>query len=305
LRWCATRRAPCSPSTRASSSPRRCRPSPPGTAARCAGARPAPGRHWSATPAGPGSSAAYFGGLPELAAERTLLLLDPRGTGGSDRPADPAAYDLEDYAGDLEALRRELGLERIDLLGHSHGGFVAMCWAGAHPDRVNRLVLASTAPRFTDAIREARMQRVAEHRGQPYFEDATAALMAHTSGDYATDEDLGRLYEREARIFAPPGADVDDALVTLARAGTNADALRHFNDHVAGAMDLRASLAAVGAPTLVITGEVDPMGTPAAQELAEALPDATLVVVPGDHFPFLEPEHRPRWSRAVLEFLAV
>jgi pimeloyl-ACP methyl ester carboxylesterase len=256
-------------------------------------------------PGGPGSSAAYFGGLPELAAERTLLLLDPRGTGGSDRPADPAAYDLEDYAEDLEALRQEVGLERVDLLGHSHGGFVAMCWAGAHPDRVQRLVLASTAPRFTDAIREARMRRVAEHRDQPYFEDATAALMAHTAGEYDTDEDLGRLYEREARIFAPLGADLDDALIALARAGTNADALRHFNDHVAGAMDLRPGLAGVAAPTLVITGDVDPLGGPAAEELVAALPDAKLVVMPADHFPFLEPEHRPRWSRAVLEFLAV
>jgi pimeloyl-ACP methyl ester carboxylesterase len=37
-------------------------------------------------PGGPGASPAYFGDLPELAAERTLLLLDPRGTGDSDRP---------------------------------------------------------------------------------------------------------------------------------------------------------------------------------------------------------------------------
>ena len=42
---------------------------------------------------------------PGLAAERTLLLLDPRGTGASDPPADPSAYDLEDYAADIEAVR--------------------------------------------------------------------------------------------------------------------------------------------------------------------------------------------------------
>jgi len=254
-------------------------------------------------PGGPGCSAEYFGGLPDLAEERTLLLLDPRGTGDSDRPADRSNYALETYAGDVEAVRAHLGLDRIDVLGHSHGGFVAMAWAGAHPDRVGRLVLASTAPRFTDAIRTRRSQRVAEHQGQPYFADAMAALRAHQAGEYRTDEELARLFERESRALAPLGADSADVMVTLARSGTNADALRHFNDHVAGGMNLAPGLARVDAPTLVITGAADPMGAAAADELMEALPNGTLAVVPGDHFPFLEREHRPQWSRAVLEFV--
>jgi pimeloyl-ACP methyl ester carboxylesterase len=254
-------------------------------------------------PGGPGCSAEYFGGLPDLAEERALLLLDPRGTGGSDRPASHEDYALEAYARDVEAVRARLGLERIDMLGHSHGGFVAMAWAGAHADRVGRLVLASTAPRFTDAIRTRRSQRVAEHQGQPYFADAMAALRAHQAGEYRTDEELARLFERESRALAPLGADSADVMVTLARSGTNADALRHFNDHVAGGMNLAPGLARVDAPTLVITGAADPMGAAAADELIEALPNGTLAVVPGDHFPFLEREHRPQWSRAVLAFV--
>ena len=90
-----------------------------------------------------------------------MLFLDPRGTGGSDRPADAAAYELADYASDVEEVRRQLGLERLDLLGHSHGGFVAMTWASTYPQSVGRLVLASTAARFSGAIRAARAARVA------------------------------------------------------------------------------------------------------------------------------------------------
>ena len=71
-------------------------------------------------PGGPGSSSAYFGDLAELAAERSLLLLDPRGTGGSDRPSDPSAYDLEDYAADIEAVRGHLGIEQHKI-AHHHG----------------------------------------------------------------------------------------------------------------------------------------------------------------------------------------
>jgi pimeloyl-ACP methyl ester carboxylesterase len=254
-------------------------------------------------PGGPGSSSAYFGELAELAAERSLLLLDPRGTGGSDRPSDPSAYDLEDYAADIEAVRRNLGIERLDLLAHSHGGFVAMPWAARHPAGVGKLVLASTAPRFTDAIRQARRDRIGSHHGQPYFDDAMDALRAHEEGRYETDQELADLYRRESVLFAPPGVDPTPVFVALAAAGDNADALRHFNERIAGGMDHRELLGLVPARTLVISGELDPFVS-GAQEIGEALPDGTLAIVPGaDHFPFLEPEHASAWSRIVLDFL--
>jgi proline iminopeptidase len=256
-------------------------------------------------PGGPGCSSLYFGELPDLAARRTLLLLDPRGTGDSDRPADPSAYDLEDYAADIEAVRERLGLERIDVLGHSHGGFVAMAWAGMHPERVDRLILAGTAPRFTDVIRGLRMERVASHRGRPYFEDALAALQDQQAGHYATDDELLALYERAAPLLAPLGEDIAPIADAFRAAGINADALKHFNERIAGTMDLRPLLWRIDAPTLVIAGDRDPFGGPTVDEIAVALPNPTVVTVPGgDHFVFLEPDGRAPWSRAVLEFLA-
>ncbi|MDQ4040674.1 MAG: alpha/beta hydrolase [Actinomycetota bacterium] len=257
-------------------------------------------------PGGPGCSGHYFGDLPELGAQRTLLLLDPRGTGGSDRPTEPSAYDLGDYAADVEAVRAHLGLQRLDVLGHSHGGFVAMAWAGAHPDRVGRLVLTGTAPRFTDAIRARRQERLVSHRGQPYFTDAIAALQAQQAGRYASDDELLRLYERASRVFARVGEDLAPTVAAFRAGGLNADAMSHFNEHVAPAMDRRPQLRGIGAPTLVIAGEHDAFGAPATMdELAGALPHPTVVTVPGtDHFPFLEPQHRGAWSRPVLDFLA-
>lgn len=61
----------------------------------------------------------------------------------------------------------------------------------------------------------------------------------------------------------------------------------------------------IEAPTLVIAGELDAFGGPTMDEIDEALPDPTLVTVPGaDHFAFLEPGSRTPWSRAVLDYLA-
>lgn len=254
-------------------------------------------------PGGPGASSLYFGDLPELARERTLVLLDPRGTGDSDRPEDPSAYELEDYAGDVEELRRHLGLDGVELLGHSHGGFVAIVWAGNHPERVAQLILASAAARFTDSIRARRQERIAGHQGQPYFDDAIEALMDQQAGNYANDAELAALYERGGRLLAPPAEDITAIADMFRAAGVNADAMRHFNDTIAARMDLRPLLARIDAPTLVVAGELDAFGGPPANELALTLPNATLVTVPGDHFTFLDPETRGPWSRAVLEFL--
>jgi pimeloyl-ACP methyl ester carboxylesterase len=255
-------------------------------------------------PGGPGCSSAYFGELAVLAAQRMLVLLDPRGTGASDRPADPAGYDLEQYAADVEAVRERFGLERLDLIGHSHGGFVAMTWAGTNPEHVGRLVLANTTPRFTDTIRQARRERAMSHHRQPYFEDAMEAMRAHREGRYADDAELLELYHRESPLFAPVGADLTLVGEAMSRAGTNADALRHFNERVSGPMDLRPLLARVDAPTLVIGGELDPFGPPAQEEIAAALHNATLTILAGaDHFPFLEPDRREAWQQAVLDFV--
>ena len=116
------------------------------------------------------------------------MLLDPRGTGGSDRPADPRAYAIADYAADLEELREHLGLERMILLGHSHGGVVAMEYAATHPDRVERLILASTLPRWATE-QEAAMQAAVEAC-------AGRAVVRGREGDALEDEQAGRFAER-------------------------------------------------------------------------------------------------------------
>lgn len=91
--------------------------------------------------------AAYLGDLGGLTAHRTLVRLDGRGTGGSDVPVDPATYRVDRLVADLEALRVQLGLERIDLFGHSAGAGVVLLYADAHPERAGRLALAAPSPR--------------------------------------------------------------------------------------------------------------------------------------------------------------
>src|SRR5436305_7431274 len=114
-------------------------------------------------PGGPGFSGAYLGDLGGLSPSRTLVALDPRGTGRSDPPRSPDAYALDDYVADLGRMQDHLGTERIDLLGHSHGSLVALLYAARYPDRVGRLVLVAVGSRFheeqVEAMHEAMQQR--------------------------------------------------------------------------------------------------------------------------------------------------
>ncbi|MFI8913292.1 alpha/beta fold hydrolase [Streptomyces sp. NPDC053513] len=99
---------------------------------------------------GPMRDAGCLGDLGGLAAHRALVLLDARGTGASAEPADPGTYRCDRQVDDVEALRVHLGLDRIDLLGHSDGGNLAVLYAAAHPERIRSLVLVTSAGRALD-----------------------------------------------------------------------------------------------------------------------------------------------------------
>ena len=253
---------------------------------------------------GPGFSSLYFGDLAGLGDELELVLFDPRGTGDSTKPSDPRAYAIEDYVSDLEELREHLGLERMQLFGHSHGGIVAMAYAARHPDRVERLILASTLARFSPEQEAAMAAAVEGHADEPWYEDARAALEAEEAGHFETDEELADLTLREFPFyFARYGDDERAYLETLGSDTPNADALRLFNQEQVPVFDLRPDLPQIAAPTLVITGEEDFITGPlSAAEVSQGIAAARTILIPGcGHFIFVEaPE---AFRDAVLAFL--
>ena len=255
-------------------------------------------------PGGPGFSARYFGRLAGLVDDFTLVMLHPRGTEGSDRPSDPRAYATEDYVADLDELRRHLGLDRLRLFGHSHGGVVALAYAARHPDRVERLVAASTLARF-DAGQERSMVEAMEARaGEPWYADARAALEAEQAGQWESDEELAALVLRELPFyFARYGEAEREYLRLLEDEIPCGDALRLFNVEIVGSFDLRPQLGDITAPTLVVTGEEDFITGPAcARELADGIAGSKLSVLPDcGHFVFVE--QAARFTAEVKAFL--
>jgi pimeloyl-ACP methyl ester carboxylesterase len=256
-------------------------------------------------PGGPGFSSRYFADLAGLGGEFTLVMLNPRGTEGSDRPADPRAYETGDYVFDLDELRVHLGLERLLLLGHSHGGVVALAYAARHPERVERLVAASTLARFQAEQETAMVEAMEAKAGEPWYEDASAALVAEQAGQWGSDEELAALALREFPFyFARYGEREQSYLRVLEGEIPAGDALRLFNEEIVGTFDLRPELGRIAARTLVVAGEDDFITGPVcARELAEGIPAARLTLIPDcGHFVFVEqPES---FSDAVSSFLA-
>jgi pimeloyl-ACP methyl ester carboxylesterase len=237
-------------------------------------------------------ASAYLGDLGGLSAHRSLVLLDLRGTGESAIPADPTSYRCDRLVDDVEAVRGHLGLDRIDLLGHSAGAALALLYAARHPDRIGRLALLNPSPRAVGLeITDAARRQVAElRRGEAWFPDAFAALERIWSGD-ATAADW--------TAIAPFTYGRWDAAAQahLAQEANQKNAEAAAVYYSAGALDpqaTRTSLARLGAPVLVVAGEYDVALPPkCAAEYAGLFPQAELAVQPGGgHFPWLDD---PQW----------
>ncbi|MGH1563215.1 alpha/beta fold hydrolase [Mumia sp. DW29H23] len=238
-------------------------------------------------PGGPMQDSSYLGDLGGLDARRRLVLLDPRGTGESAVPEDPASYRCDRQVDDVEALRVHLGLERIDLLGHSAGTNVAVQYAQRRPERVRRLVLV-TPSAFGVGVAvtpEDRLDLARLRRDEPWFPEAFGALeevVATGTAGPGTREALepfwhGRWDERAQALHAAQVARRDDALAAAFAA-----------EGAFTPEETRRALADFDRPVLVVAGEVDLNSPPPAmREVAGIFPDARLVVQPAaGHYPW-------------------
>lgn len=186
---------------------------------------------------------------------------DLRGFGDSDAP--DLGYSMATWADDLVALLDQLGEEKVVLCGFSMGGYVAFEFLRRYRDRVSALVLVDTrAGADSDEGRRGRDQQVAlarEHGAAAIAEAMVPKLLA----EEASPEVRGAV---DRIIRATPVAGIAGALV----------AMRDRPD----SRPLLATLTEL--PTLVVVGTDDQLTSPdEAEAMADAIPDAVLVEIPG------------------------
>ncbi|WP_394619291.1 alpha/beta fold hydrolase [Lentzea sp. JNUCC 0626] len=237
---------------------------------------------------GPGRASEYLGALGGLDASRRLIVLDNRGTGESAEPADPFTYRRDMLVRDVEVLRRHLGLDVVDVLGHSAGAGIAMGYAADFPEHVGKLVLLTPALRSVGLSPEQSDWDtfLAARADQPWFEAATTALERNAAGDDSVQNRVAAsplLYARwDETTRAHADAELGQWKFEVA-AGYNAEGA-----FVPGV--LRRALTEFDHPVLVYACSEDPI-SPVRRcvELAELFPDVTVHVHEGvGHYPWVE-----------------
>ncbi|MEU8510415.1 alpha/beta hydrolase [Kitasatospora sp. NPDC048722] len=258
-------------------------------------------------PGGPGMAPGYLGDLGGLGRRRTLVLVHPRAAGRSDVPADRNTVSFVRQASDVEALRRHLGLERIDLLAHSAGCLTAQEYLAAHPDRVRRAVLAAPVGRAAREADEAELAALrASRSGEPWFADAAEADRLLAEGGAGTAEPAA--LQRRVLPFFWHTWTADTAAEYRPEHACSLPWYREaFYAGSAAPAELRDRLArftAAATPVLVLAGAFDGMiGTNPARAVAACHPRARLEVLArsGHRMWAEEPE---RFVGLVEEFLA-
>jgi len=247
---------------------------------------------------GPGFDHAYLhvsAVWDKIAESRPVVFWDQRGNGRSEALKPGQSCTLADQIADLEALRAHLGYEKIDLLGHSWGGFLAMAYAARHPERISHLViLDSAAPRWQDT-------RFLFADVFPETDEKEKALAyAITLGDETAI--AADLREYMSMLFVSP--EKRDAFLAAAPAFAYRHAVNQAITADLARFDLNPELAKFRFPVLVGTGRYDFNVAPRiAYEIHKAIPGSKFVVFEhSGHLPFFEePE---AFRRALEELLA-
>ena len=205
--------------------------------------------------------------LTPIADMAQLILVDHRGNGRSSRPP-VETRTLANMADDLEALRQALGLGRIVVFGMSFGGMLALTYAVTYPDSVAGLIPCATAA-SNEALERGsfpparhRLARAARGAGAP-----------PSHGTVESAEDLDRVFAalshsstNTTRQRTPPGGFKPIADI---------DMLNWFFAQERATYDVRARLAEITAPTLVLTGRHDRIAPPdASDEIVKGIPGA-------------------------------
>ncbi len=180
------------------------------------------------------TSAMWSEQIPELAKHCHVIAFDHRGHGKSESPARP--WEIGDLGRDVVALLDRLGLERASFAGVSLGGMVGMWLAANAPERVDRLMLICTSA----------------HLAAPEYWRDRAATVRTTGMSPIVDPVVDRW-------FTPTFAQRHAGVVRLYKemlAQSPPDGYAACCEAI-GRLDLRADLARVRAPTMVVAGADD------------------------------------------------
>jgi class 3 adenylate cyclase len=194
-----------------------------------------------------------------LAAERRLIVVNPRGVGLSDRPR---GFTVESRMDDIRAVMDDIGSERAALLGWAESAATCVLFAASYPDRVSQLVLYNAWGRHVPegGERERELLGLREARERWGSRDDLEAMARRINPQWSDDGEYFDWFVWHHRLTASPAAWAEFRRMQID-------------------LDVGDVLPAVRVPTLLISKEFIRQE---GELIVESVPDSELVVVPGE-----------------------
>jgi len=232
---------------------------------------------------GPGLNAVYLEPVwKTLSARYRCIVPDQRGTGKSTLSSvDSVSVTMNNYVGDLEALRKHLKLDRLTLIGHSWGGMLAMHYAAMHPDHIEKLVLLGsggpTGNFFTYFGDNLNMRLIEEDKQEIRLIDSLK--LRSLRGIWP-----GYFYDRKRALATRPANDAD----LFGQKGVHKYAI---NDFITTQEERLKSLNGYKGSVYLVQGRQDPVGESTVYEIRDNIPQLQIHFIEKcGHFPWQENE---------------
>jgi proline iminopeptidase len=229
----------------------------------------------------------------KLADNFCVILYDQRACGASTGEINLNTMTIETFVKDLDAIREALHCEKISILGHSWGGFVAMEYAIAHPNHVEKLIVSNSMPASSDDMNlfaQEWKRRIAPYQADL---DALKALQEFAMGEPDVVERYFRTLFRPC-FFRPENVSCLNLRMTPIAAIHSVQVDECFQKTLFNKpFDLHSSLKKLQLPTLVIHGDSDQIPPITAESIHRSIPHSRYVLLEHcGHFPYIEDSQR-------------
>lgn len=195
--------------------------------------------------------------IPEFAPDYQVMALDLRGYNESEKPKEQSAYVMKEFINDVKGVIESLGYDRCILVGHDWGGAIAWCFAYAHPEMVEKLIVLNIPhpAKFAEGLRTP--QQLFRSSYAFFFQLPLLPELLLQANDYQAIETALTGMAVDQTTFTPE--DIDAYKNAIAQRGALTAALNYyrnaFQDNVFGSSQQWRILEV---PTLMIWGEKDP-----------------------------------------------
>jgi proline iminopeptidase len=235
-----------------------------------------------------GLGSTYMRALDHWGEDLQLIYYDQRGSG--DTPVgDVRRVSFACGTEDLEGLRHHLGLDRIRVLGHSAGAYLAALYAAEHPAATAAVVLLNPGPPLAPELMVQFGKNMSSRRTPDDDAERTAI---EESEEFKTGQPQA-LERHQLNTFLPFFREranfehVSLGFTEITAANVQQGPQRMMGS--LGALDPIRKFAGIEAPTLVVHSELDPIPSEWSRFLAATIPNADFVLIEGgSHFPMVE-----------------